>query len=59
MTEQSIRAVSALFVASAARTLQHDWRNPQGHLAAKLVRDRALQLMRSGAAKTHARPAGR
>lgn len=46
MVPQSVRDVSTLFAANATNTLQHDRHNPHSDLAAKLVRDRALQMMR-------------
>lgn len=46
MIPQAIKDVSTLFVANATHTLQHDRHNPHSDLAAKLVRDRALQMMR-------------
>ncbi len=51
MTPQAIRDVSALFAANAMHTLQHDRHDPHSDLAAKLVRDRALQMMRGAAAR--------
>lgn len=51
MIPQSIHDVSTLFAANAQRTLQHDRHNPRGDVAARLVRDRALQMLRTGAAK--------
>ncbi len=59
MIPQAIKDVSTLFVANATQSLQHGRHDPHSDLAAKLVRDRVLQMLRQAGSQPRSLPGAR